>query len=307
MALSYGRSRRLPWALKRLERADRSLLPGSFVRLSRGWVHYQLIGPATGPAVVLVPGLSVPYDTWDRNASVIAAAGFRVLRYEHYGRGYSDRPRCAYDLGTFVEQLDELIRALGLGLPLVLIGLSMGGSVAVAAAARLSGLAAALVLVDPLYAWPAPRGASRLLMVPPLGEAIMTLAGPKTLTLGQRGDYFSEASYEEFRPLYLPHLAYRGMGRAVLGTIRSIPSWPLAETYESYGRLGIPTLLFWGRMDETLPIAQSEALLTAVPSARLHVVEGAGHVPHWEKADEVNAATIAFLRGLREKHPRKIQ
>jgi pimeloyl-ACP methyl ester carboxylesterase len=242
----------------------------------------------------------VPYSTWGRNASVLAAAGFRVLRYEHYGRGYSDRPRCAYDLGIFVEQLDELVRALGLGRPLVLIGLSMGGPVAVAAAARLPGLAAALVLVDPLYSWPLPRGASRLLMFPPLGEAIMALAGPQTLVGGQRGDFYSEASYEEFRPFYLPHLAYRGMGRAVLATIRSIPSWPLAETYDSYGRLGIPTLVFWGRMDATLPIVQSEALLAAVPSARLHVVEGAGHVPHWEKADEVNAETIAFLRTLGE-------
>jgi pimeloyl-ACP methyl ester carboxylesterase len=260
--------------------------------------RYELSGPSEGPVVVLVPGLSVPYATWDRSAPLLAASGYRVLRYDHFGRGYSDRPRCAYDLGVFVDQLDELASALGLARPLVLVGLSMGGPVAVAAALRRPGLARALVLVDPLYAWPRPRGAARLLALPAIGELAMAAAGPRILAKGQRSDFTNEAAFEEFLPSYLPPFEFPGICRAVLRTVRSIPSWPLAETYESFGRLGLPTLVLWGRQDAVLPLAQGEAILASVPSARLRVVEDAGHVPQWEKPYETSRSIADFAAGL---------
>jgi pimeloyl-ACP methyl ester carboxylesterase len=279
-----------------LSDADRAALPGSFVRLSRGFVHYELSGPEDGPVVVLVPGLSVPYSTWDRNASALASAGYRVLRYEHYGRGYSDRPCVLYDLDLYVEQLAELLSAIGIAQPSVLVGLSMGGPVAAAAATRHPGIARALILIDPLYEWPEPDLRSRLIALPILGEAVMALRGGAILAEGQRVDFFDPRALEDFMPSYFPPLRYRGIPRAVLATIRSIPSWPLATTYAELGLSGLPTLLFWGRMDATLPFEQSASLLASVPQAEFRPIEGAGHVPHWERPGEVNEAMIEFLR-----------
>lgn len=302
---------------RNLDEAERARLPGSFVRLSRGFAHYELSGPAAGPLVVLIPGLSVPYSTWDRNSGALAEAGYRVLRYEHYGRGYSDRPcnseACAvsrppamgmdrgerhraYGLDLYVEQLAELVSALGLAKPLVLIGLSMGGPVAAAAVTSYPGFARALVLIDPLYEWPEQGLRSKLLALPILGEAAMALRGSEILAAGQRGDFFDEASHREFIPSYLPPLAYRGVARAVLATMRSIPHWPLARIYEELGRSGIPTLLFWGREDATLPYEHSAKLLGLLPRAEFCSIEGAGHVPQWEKPAKVNGAILDFLR-----------
>lgn len=281
--------------MPRLIEADRASLSGSFVRLGLGYVHYELSGPERGPLVVLVPGLSVPYSTWDRNAPVLASKGFRVLRYDHYGRGYSDRPRAEYGLELFVEQLAELIEALGLAGPAILVGLSMGGPVAAAAATRHPGLARAIALVDPLYEWPEPGRIGRLVLSPFIGDLIMALSGGKVLALGQRGDFFDRASFREFLPSYLPQLRYGGVGRAVLATMRSIGDWPLARAFEDLGRSGIPALLFWGREDATLPFEQSARLLGVLPRAEFHCIPGAGHVPHWEKAEEVNAALLDFL------------
>jgi len=282
--------------------SEREGLPGSFVRLSRGFVHYELRKHAEGPAaeaptIVLVPGLSVPYATWDRNAAALAEAGFRVLRYEHYGRGYSDRPRARYDLDLYVEQLDELLRKLGIARPVALVGLSMGGPVAAAAATRHPGLAHAVVLVDPLFEWPRQGLGTTILGLPLIGEILMALRGEAILAEGQRGDFFDLRAYKDFLPSYLPQLRYRGIARAVLSTIRSIPDWPLAKSFEELGRSGLPTLLFWGRQDATLPFEQSARLLLSVPQAEFHPVEGAGHVPQWEKAPEVNDAIVEFLRG----------
>jgi pimeloyl-ACP methyl ester carboxylesterase len=273
----------------------RAASPGSFIGLSRGLVHYELSGPEGGPLVVLVPGLSVPYATWDRNVPALAGAGYRVLRYEHYGRGLSDRPRLPYDLDLYVEQLREMLEALGLGRAAALVGLSMGGPVAAAAASRQPGLAGSVVLVDPLFEWPAPRGAAWLLARPLAGEALMVLKGRSILAGGQRGDFFDEAAYREFLPLYLPPLRYRGIGQAVLATIRSIPSWPLPEVYAALGRASLPTLIFWGREDATLPFEQSSRLLGLLPGAEFRPIARSGHVPHWEKPGEVNSGILDFL------------
>ena len=88
---------------------------------------------------------------------------------------------------------------------------------------------------------------------------------------------------------------YRGIEGAVLATMRSIPSWPLKRSFVALGRSGLPVLLFWGREDATLPFEQSSRLLDCLPGAEFHAVEGAGHVPHWEKAEEVNEAVLEFL------------
>src|SRR5258706_1730610 len=85
---------------------------GSFIRLSDGVVHYELAGPERAGTVVLVHGFSVPYYIWEPTFEALARAGHRVLRYDLYGRGYSDRPRLSYDAETYDLQLLQLLSAL---------------------------------------------------------------------------------------------------------------------------------------------------------------------------------------------------
>src|SRR5574338_459493 len=75
-----------------LDAAARRGAPGRFVRLFDGVTHYQIDGPDSGRTVVLVHGFSVPYYIWDSTAAALAGAGYRVVRYDEYGRGGSDRP-----------------------------------------------------------------------------------------------------------------------------------------------------------------------------------------------------------------------
>jgi len=72
-----------------LNAAVREKLPGSFVQLPDGVMHYELAGPADGRLVVLIAGFSAPYTVWDPTFAALTQAGFRVLRYDHFGRGYS--------------------------------------------------------------------------------------------------------------------------------------------------------------------------------------------------------------------------
>ena len=78
----------------------RAGLEGDFIRLSDGYTHYQWAGPEDGQVVVLLHGFSVPYFLWDYVFKDLSEAGFRVLRYDLYGRGYSDPPRIRLRPGT---------------------------------------------------------------------------------------------------------------------------------------------------------------------------------------------------------------
>ena len=114
-----------------LDDAARQQAHGQFIELSDGVVHYQLAGPPQGRTVVLVHGLITPSFIWDYNVPALTEAGFRVLRYDHYGRGFSDRPEVRYDRDLFDRQLLELLQRLNIEQPVDLVGLSMGGAVAV--------------------------------------------------------------------------------------------------------------------------------------------------------------------------------
>jgi pimeloyl-ACP methyl ester carboxylesterase len=112
---------------RRLDDSTRAKLPGQFIRLPGGVTHYTLSGPTGGQVVVLVHGFSVASYSWERNIPALTEAGNRVLAYDLYGRGYSDRPQGRYDLQLFTDQLDQLLNALKIDHPVDIVGISLGG------------------------------------------------------------------------------------------------------------------------------------------------------------------------------------
>src|SRR5689334_24051787 len=131
-----------------LDEITRSKADGCFVQLSDGMTHYQGGGKPAEVPVVLVHGFSVPYFIYDRTFDFLAASGFHVLRYDLFGRGYSDRPLRNYDIELFTRQLKELLDALAM--PCVdLIGLSMGGPITAAFINEYPHRVARHVLIDP--------------------------------------------------------------------------------------------------------------------------------------------------------------
>lgn len=69
------------------------------------------------------------------------------------------------------------------------------------------------------------------------------------------------------------------------------PAW----VEEHLDRIAAPTLLIWGEEDPWHPLAMAEEFRRRLPSTRLRVIPGCGHVPHEERPDEFNAAALPFL------------
>lgn len=89
---------------KVLTTAERKNIDGKFIKLSQGITHYQLEGPENGEVVILVHGFSVPYYIWDGTYEFLVKNGYKVLRYDMYGRGYSDRPVTVYNKNLYNTQ-----------------------------------------------------------------------------------------------------------------------------------------------------------------------------------------------------------
>ncbi len=281
---------------KELNESARKGAGGSFVTLSDGMTHYELGGDDNGIPIVLVHGFSVPYFIFDPTFAFLSAQGFRVLRYDLFGRGFSDRPNIRYDIHLFTRQLKELLDALNLK-KINLAGLSMGGPITAAFVAEYPEIVSKHILIDP--AGGRAIKLSRLLEVvkmPILGELLLGLFGSASMVKSIASDLFTPQLVEEFQEKYKVQMQYHGFKRAILSTIRNDMLDSFIETYQRVGKLGKPTLLLWGREDTTVPFEQSADICMAIPHTEFHAIEDCGHIPHYEKPEEVNPILLEFLR-----------
>jgi pimeloyl-ACP methyl ester carboxylesterase len=273
----------------------RSSAPGKFTELSDGITHYEIAGPSNGETVVLVHGFSVPYYIWDPTFDALVEAGFQVLRYDLYGRGYSDRPDTDYNQDLFDRQLLNLLSALNIDQPVDLIGLSMGGPISVVFADRHPTMVRKLCLIDPVGFPGELPFAVKLMQVPLLGEWLMSLLGDKTLVSDLSSDFYGPELISEYQEKYRPQMKYQGFKRALLSTLRNGLLNDMTEIYRRVGKQKRPVLLIWGREDRIIPFDTNEKLREAIPHAEFQAVSEAGHVPHYEQPEVVNPLLIEFL------------
>lgn len=281
---------------KVLDESTRASTDGSFIRLSDGCTHYELGGPENGQPAVLVHGFSVPYFIWDPTFEGLTSSGFRVLRFDLYGRGFSDRPRVRYNLDLFVRQLRELLDALNFD-QVNLSGLSMGGPITTMFTAQFPERVHRLILIDPCGARPIRLSPIlKAALLPIIGELALGLFGDENLVRGNASDFFDPKYVAMFQDKYRVQMQYRGFKRAILSSMRNGMLDSFYEAYQRVGEQKVPVLIFWGRNDAAVPLDHSREILRAIPRAELHVVENCGHIPHYEKPDHVNPILIQFLK-----------
>ena len=283
--------------IKELNEDTRNSTGGAFVQLLNGYTHYELDGNESGEVVVLIHGFSVPYFIYDPTFKYLTQSGFRVLRYDLFGRGFSDRPHTHYNLDLFVRQLADLLDALRFRRPVNLIGLSMGGLIASAFTVLHPQRVHKLVLIDPAGAkaialTPALRGAK----LPFVAEAVLSVVGSAALIQSVAKDFFDPALVVHFMAQYKIQMQYRGFRQALLSTIRNGMLDSFIQIYQALGKMDKDILLFWGRNDTIVPIEHSLILCAALPNVQFQVIEDCGHIPHYEKPDEVNPILLEFLR-----------
>ncbi|MFZ5866381.1 MAG: alpha/beta fold hydrolase [Thermodesulfobacteriota bacterium] len=281
--------------LKELTPETRANLPGSFVKLTDGHACCESRGPADGRVVVLVHGATIAKYVWDRNIDALAAAGLQVIRYDNFGRGYSDRPHTTYGVDLYDRQLLELLDGLKVKGPVDLVGLSQGGAISVVFAARHPERVRKLVLVAPAGTPVHLPFTARLVRAPLIGDWIMAVFGRRVLLSESRQAAKDPAMSKELEDNFLEQLSYAGYLPALSSMLRNYPLQDLSTEYEKVGQRRTPCLLVWGSADKTIPIENAKRVQAAMPAATLRVVQDAGHGVVFEKPEAVNKLIVDFL------------
>ena len=107
----------LPYLFKtfRLKKINVSHIPkeGDWAKLSDGNIFYRWFHPkkefSNGETIVMVHGFSTPSFVWGGLIDNFCNSGFQVLVYDHFGRGFSERPRINYDKELYIRSLKELM------------------------------------------------------------------------------------------------------------------------------------------------------------------------------------------------------
>ena len=292
----------LPWLMDRedisLDETRRQSLieqGHSFAPLAAGRVHYELAGPAKGPLVVLIHGVSGPMEVWDAALSPLHAAGFRTLRFDHYGRGWSDRLDVDYDLELYVSTVAQLLAHLHEDEPVALMGSSMGAIASAEYALRHPQSVRVLVLLGPAGFPLEASPLARAIAVPGLGDYLMTVAGDRSLAAHNRRYFHDPAPYSAFQARFEEQLRVVGSKAAILSTMRHTPVQAYVDRYAELEPLDLPILIVWGRQDAAFPYVHHTEAQAAMPSAALLTVEEAGHLPMLEQPGSVMPRVIEFL------------
>jgi pimeloyl-ACP methyl ester carboxylesterase len=281
----------------------RQAAPGQFVRLADGVTHYETAGPDTGRVVVLAAAFSVPAYLSDSLFQRLGRAGFRAIRFDYYGRGWSDRPMVTYDLDLFARQMASLLDSLGIPGAVDVAGLSFGAAIVTNFADRYPGRVRSLVYIDPVFNTGRP--------LPPRERSALAWdvymvfrGGTDEMATSQLDDFLHPERHPDWVARYRVQQQFKGTREALRRTRVAIAAAPNQE--EQLQRVGAsprPVLVVWGRQDTGAPIADSAAVLAAMPRAGFVPVDSAGHLPHLEQPDVVVPAVIEFLRATRPQTP----
>ncbi|PSK98485.1 pyruvate dehydrogenase E2 component (dihydrolipoamide acetyltransferase) [Murinocardiopsis flavida] len=243
-------------------------------------VAYASLGAGDGDPVLLVHGFGGDKNSWLFVQEPLAADR-RVIAVDLPGHGASGKDVGGGSLDELAAVLTGFLDAMGIERAHV-VGHSLGGAVAVAAAARAPERVRSLTLV-------APAGVGTQINADFLRgfAAADTRKGLKPHLASLFAD-----SAQVNRRLVDDLLRYKridGVRQALdtlLGTLLD-GDGPALDIAPLIAGVGVPVAAVWGAQDAVLPVGNADAL---PPSVRTRRVAGAGHMAHMEAPAEVRAA-----------------
>lgn len=270
---------------------------GDFVELSGGLTYYEWRGPARGPVVVCIHGLTTPSYVWAPLAVELTALGVRVLTYDLYGRGLSDRAPGRQDRAFFVTQLDELLTALEVKRGVTLMGYSMGGAIAAAFAEDRPARVDRLVLLAPVgLGHRMNRFLAFCTRVPVLGDGLIRVFGGLVHRRGVDRSLPPQAELPDMANRMAAEMGVRGTLPAVLSSLRGMMAEEMAPTHRALAATTLPVVAIWGESDRVIPLSGMGRLAQINRRARQVELPGATHALPYTHPDAIMGAVTEFLR-----------
>ncbi len=248
-------------------------------------LRFLELGSGGDVPILFLHGFGADLNSWMFNQPDLAEER-RTVALDLPGHGGSAKDLARADADALVDVVEGALSELGIG-RVHLAGHSLGGAVATALAVRRPERIASLTLI-------APAG---------LGPEINQVFIDGFVRMARRKDAQEVLALLVHDPAMLSRamvedvLRYKRIDGVSAALERFAQAWfaggrQLLDLRAGLAALPMPVQVIWGRDDGIIPVAHAEAL---GPRVAVHILPGAGHLPHMEKAREVNRLIRRFI------------
>ena len=261
---------------------------GKFAELKNGNIFYQEFTSDNpiGQIVVLVHGFSTPSIVWKGIIPYLTDAGFDVIAYDHYGRGFSARPKVDYTKNFYISTLLELIDYLKIERKIHLIGYSMGGPIVGYFANENPNKVESVNFIAPAgYMFKRKSQSNfylKILNIPFVTKYIsivfpsLMYGGSSSIKLSTEEDE-NRLSQDELNKIYKEQMKYEGFTRSLISTAKNFNLFNTQEMYQQLGKKRINASVIWGNVDEIVPFDGLTYLKGDYPNINSEVIENGHH------------------------------
>ncbi len=253
-------------------------------------LYYEQAG--SGHPLVLIHGFTLDTRMWEDQFAVFARH-YQTIRYDM--RGFGRSALLTEEPFTAVEDLRALLDALGVSRTFVL-GLSLGGSVAIDFALMYPERTSALVLVDPaLGGWP-------------WSEAFSQSMHELEITARTQGVDAARLRWLA-HPFFVPARERPEVAARLAQTVASYSGWSWLHASPERSAdlpdprplsgISVPTLLVMGERDIEEFQAIADRISRSIPQLTKLVLPGVGHMANMEAPEAFNEAVLHFLGNLK--------
>jgi 3-oxoadipate enol-lactonase len=251
-------------------------------------IHYLDENKSSKNHVLLLHGLGVNSNSWLFQIPALLQVGLHPFAPDTPGFGQSTYPGGFAVISHFLEPIAALVNKLHIQY-LDVVGISMGGTLALQVALDQPQLVSHLVLVNTFAhlnvtrLGTIPYYLSRFILVHTLGIATQAKAVSKNI--------FPYPDQEILRQGFIEQVS-EADPRAYRAAMRAVTRF---DVRSRLGEIQCPTMIITGERDTTVPIDIQSQLVNGISDVRQVIIPEAGHGVTVEKPDTFNKVLVEFL------------
>jgi 3-oxoadipate enol-lactonase len=259
-----------------------------------GWsIDYNIFGKPSGLPVVFIHGFPFSQEMWRPQVAELSR-DYRVITYDVRGHGKSKVGDGQYTIEFFVDDLIGLLDHLRIE-KVVVVGLSMGGYIALRSIERNPERFRGLVLCDTRSEADTNEGKiKRAASI----QSVRT-GGVKKYAEGFVRAVFAPQTFERNPEAvkFIRNIIENTSPISIAGTLLALAS--RTDTTESLSKINVPTLILVGEHDALTPVSAARSMNEKIRQSELYVISDAAHLSNLENPEEFNKHLSGFLRRIK--------
>ncbi|MDA8807907.1 alpha/beta hydrolase [Flavobacteriaceae bacterium] len=260
----------------------KTIKTGNFRELTNGYTYYQIENRFNENTLVFIHGFSVPSYIWDKTYNTAKEKGFKVVKLDLYGRGFSDNPDIDYTDELFANQVIELLQELEIK-KATFLGLSNGGRVISKLADLKPNMVEKLVYVSASSFNSHENNINKSVSKEEVNAFIKNRY--PTISSGQLSDFKYPENYPLWDDKYEELLKFKGFARALISTVKNHKNLDLENKEISDSNKKVFTI--WGDSDSVVIFNDiKDKLNKLLPNRFEYTVPNSGHLPHIENQSD---------------------